>query len=320
MQNLENNSDEPLVTIGILTYNSAKYVLETLESVKAQTYKNIELVISDDASKDNSVELCRKWVTENKDRFIRCEILTVAENTGIPANVNRRLVASKGVWIKGIAADDLLAPDCVENFINFVNKNPQASVVFAKMQSFVGEFAPENFTVVDDAKAESFCKNFKTAKEQYNALVKRIYCAACTMFVKRSVLLEVGYDESLKTIEDWPIFIRLTGAGHKFYFMDKTVCYYRRWDGGISGSTSDLRKSVKYNLNLSDFRKKYIYPNAPFFWKIRVRMRVLVYQIFACLGFLKCDRNGNYYKFLAFLFVLTSPARTKKLVKNLFKK
>ena len=122
----------PLVSVGVLTYNSSKTVLETLESIKAQTYQNIELIISDDASKDNTVEICKEWVEKNKDRFVRCEILTVPENTGIPANVNRRIAASRGEWSKGIAADDALLPDCIENFINYVKEHPEAEIIFAK--------------------------------------------------------------------------------------------------------------------------------------------------------------------------------------------
>ena len=58
-----------LVSIITPTYNSAKYVLETLESIKSQTYHNIELIISDDASQDNTVDICELWLKENKERF-----------------------------------------------------------------------------------------------------------------------------------------------------------------------------------------------------------------------------------------------------------
>lgn len=71
------SKNKPLVSIVVTTYNSSKYVLETLESVKAQTYKNIELIISDDYSLDNTVEICKKWITENSDRFVNTKIIIV---------------------------------------------------------------------------------------------------------------------------------------------------------------------------------------------------------------------------------------------------
>src|SRR5450759_2313112 len=104
----QNFHDQPLVSIIVVTYNSSKYVLETLESAKAQTYQNIELVVSDDCSTDDTVEICRKWIEENNDRFVRTTLVTSPENKGIPANCNRGIKASKGEWIKLIAGDDLL--------------------------------------------------------------------------------------------------------------------------------------------------------------------------------------------------------------------
>lgn len=58
--------NNPLVSIQVVTYNAAKTILETLESIKAQTYPPIELIISDDCSRDNTVEICREWVMDNR--------------------------------------------------------------------------------------------------------------------------------------------------------------------------------------------------------------------------------------------------------------
>jgi alpha-1,3-rhamnosyltransferase len=69
--------EQPLVSIVVITYNSSDYVLETLESAKDQTYKNIELIISDDCSTDNTVEICKNWLEENKERFKHTELITV---------------------------------------------------------------------------------------------------------------------------------------------------------------------------------------------------------------------------------------------------
>ena len=76
MQGKEN----PLVSIIVITYNSAKYVLETLESARYQTYQNIELIVSDDCSVDNTVEICNNWIKKNSNRFARVELITVNKN------------------------------------------------------------------------------------------------------------------------------------------------------------------------------------------------------------------------------------------------
>lgn len=233
----------PLVTIGVLTYNSSKYVLETLESAKAQTYKNIELIISDDCSTDNTVALCRKWVEENGSRFVRCEILTVEKNTGIPANCNRRLRASRGEWSKGIAGDDILAPDCIENFINFVKENPEAEWVCAETKRFKDTFKKENFINITKEGASPHNRKGITAEEQYRLLLHRGYCGGTpTFFFKKEALERVGgYDERLPLIEDYPMAMRLTKAGVKRWFMDKIVVFYRIHSSSVYNGNKQTR-------------------------------------------------------------------------------
>ena len=67
----------PLVSVILVTYNSAKFVTETLESIKEQSYDNIELIITDDCSFDGTVEVCNNWIEKNKTRFVKTNIITV---------------------------------------------------------------------------------------------------------------------------------------------------------------------------------------------------------------------------------------------------
>jgi glycosyltransferase involved in cell wall biosynthesis len=77
-----------LVSIVVITYNSSKYILETLESIKQQTYKNLELIITDDCSKDNTVVLCQDWLDVNKHGFIRTKLITTPPNKLPTININ----------------------------------------------------------------------------------------------------------------------------------------------------------------------------------------------------------------------------------------
>ena len=109
--------NKPLVSIVVITYNSSEYVLETLESAKAQTYTNIELIVSDDCSTDETVSICKKWFEANKDRFVNTIMVEAEINSGVPANANRGLAECKGEWIKFIAGDDILVSTGIEEFV-----------------------------------------------------------------------------------------------------------------------------------------------------------------------------------------------------------
>ncbi len=121
---------EPLVSIVVITYNSSKFVLETLESIRKQTYQNIELIISDDCSKDSTIDICRNWIEKNKNRFVKAELITVERNTGIAPNANRGLKVAKGEWIKFIAGDDMLISNCIDELILFIQKNDNLPISF----------------------------------------------------------------------------------------------------------------------------------------------------------------------------------------------
>ncbi len=109
----------PLVSIIVITYNSSKYVLETLESTKNQTYQNIELIVSDDCSTDNTFEICRSWIEQNKERFVRTQLVTSNKNTGIAPNCNRGLKMAQGEWVKLIAGDDILLAHCIKKNVGY---------------------------------------------------------------------------------------------------------------------------------------------------------------------------------------------------------
>jgi len=86
--NLTKDKHIPWVTIIVITYNSSKYIHETLECAKSQTCTNIELIVSDDCSKDTVVDPARNWIDENKERLGRIELITIEKNTGVPAKCN----------------------------------------------------------------------------------------------------------------------------------------------------------------------------------------------------------------------------------------
>lgn len=100
--------DFPLVTIIVITYKSADYVIDTLESISQQTYKNIELIISDDRSPDNTLEICESWIEKHKNRFSNTIVTKTDRNGGICYNYNNGLKMATGKWIKYIAGDDEL--------------------------------------------------------------------------------------------------------------------------------------------------------------------------------------------------------------------
>lgn len=254
--------DLPLVSIGVLTYNSSKYVIETLESIKMQTYANIELIVSDDCSTDNTVEICQKWIEENKDRFVRTELLTIDHNTGVSANCNRLEATYSGEWIKGIAGDDIMLPDAILHYINFVNINPKYYFIFARIEAF-GENEEIN-NLYNTKNIFDFTFFNLDKKGQYEKLVlEDAHIPAPTFFYNRAELnkLQIKYDERIPLVEDEPKWINLLKKGAYLNFLDEVTIKYRVGHSeSLSANGGKSQVSIK---QYESYRRHFFYYKYP---------------------------------------------------------
>lgn len=232
----------PLVSVPVYTYNSAKTVIETLDSIKEQTYPNIELIISDDRSTDDTVDLCRDWIKKNKERFVRTEIIVPKHNTGISANCNRGEAVCAGEWIKGIAGDDILLPNCVQDCMDYVTDHLDTIYLVGRMEGF-GRTQEE----VDEYMNRCFDYSIfdLSADEQYQRLVFKGNCVpAPAVFynIERVRELNITNDERIPMVEDYPKWINVTKKGVRLHGLDKTIVRYRLSENSISTTcTPSLR-------------------------------------------------------------------------------
>lgn len=225
------NASQPLITVAVMTYESGLYVIETLESIYKQTYQNIELLVSDDCSKDNTIELINQWISEekNKQRFRRIELLTVPRNTGVSANCNRVIAAASTDWIKFIAGDDILLPNCIADNANFILECPGANIIFSQVRVYQDTFKNEHYVRTTP---EEYPKNLMdpafTAADQFQLLLisDRIHYTPSYFFNKQALLKVGNYDEVNAIVEDYPMWLKLTQSGERlFYFHKETVGY-----------------------------------------------------------------------------------------------
>jgi len=283
----------PLVSIIVITYNSAKYVLETIESAKDQTYQNIELIVSDDGSTDNTVEICREWIEENKERFVRTELITVPENTGIPANCNRAWVASNGEWIKFIAGDDELMPNCIEMNLLFTNR--QSKILHSNCEIYNNKFDLVNLIDITDKKDYQFCKVY-TAIEQYRLLINRKgNISSPTVFFHRTILENVnGFDEDFRLIEDVPMWLKLTKAGYVFQFVDAITVKYRIHNYSVQRD-NQYHMSKVYAEELLKVNVKYLRNEVSKFVYLKRTLRL---KLIIILNMIKLNNAGVVSDFL----------------------
>lgn len=244
-------NENPLISVVIITYNSSQYICDALNSVKNQTYKNIELVVSDDCSTDNTVVIVQEWINNNRERFVDAQIIRAPQNLGVTCNANRGYSACKGEWIKSFAGDDLLEPACIEDNLSFILSNPEARVVLS------------NSTIFFDGKKKEIIQKpallepsffDMTAKEQFECLVKiELTINSNSLFISSDVATSIKFDERIRFMEDRPFLWNCTMAGYKIYYLNKETVRYRKYDGALTGIAGKKLVSLLYYDSLASF-------------------------------------------------------------------
>lgn len=297
MSKLKSN---PLVSVIVIAYNSENYILETLESIKDQTYQNIELVISDDCSIDNTIKICQQWLNENKERFVEAHLVTSPVNTGIPANINRALERCKGVWIKGIAADDVLLPSCIDLFKSFIDKEPNARVVHSSIDYYQDDFSNANFIRRRDLSSHPITYKSTSSRKQFKILLKENVINAPGSIISFSLLNEMGrYDETY-AIEDWPMWLTITKYNNKIYYLNKSTVKYRIHSQSITQRKNSEKLYGSMYEKLRSVYKKLILPELPILDKLKINYVYFVYLTFDRIGL---NRNLFFNKILLNLLI-----------------
>jgi len=292
---MEKGNRKPLVSVIVIAYNSGKFILETLESIKNQTYDNIELIVTDDGSKDNTIAICKDWIDQNKSRFVNAILVTIPQNTGTAGNANRGIQASAGEWIKFIAGDDILMSDAIEKYLKFVDDKINAC--FAEYVEFTGQLSEHKYRRKHiDIDRVAFGDN-TTARQQYNILKRQFIGYGPTFFVKKKVLIEVGcFDERFPLMDDYPLFIRITAAGYKLHLIHEATVFYRVTSDSVSHSSNDNAIITNTEIRcIREYKYLYKYEHLNGLWRQYLKYSMLLSNSIIDLG-----NNRKNWKCIAF--------------------
>jgi glycosyltransferase involved in cell wall biosynthesis len=210
----------PLVSAIVLCYNQAKYVVECLEGVRAQRYPNLELIVSDDASSDNSTEVVAAWLAQSG---LRHEFFRHQKNLGLCRSLNVALSRARGKYIAGIAADDVWLPGKLLQQVRIMERSPaKVGVLYgdALQMDEAGRVLPKRF-IETYRKFESVPQgNIESALWDGN------FIPAMTTLVRRECYEKVGvYDEDLY-YEDWDMWLRIARL-FDFIYTEEVSAKYR---------------------------------------------------------------------------------------------
>lgn len=236
-KHLNNNHNQPLVSVVIPVYNAGRYLRDALNSIVQQIYSNLEILCFDDGSNDNSAAILEEFKKYDK----RIKVYKNKKNRGIGDTAQRLCELAKGKYIARMDADDVSFLNRIEKQVKFLEENPETVALGGQC------------ITIDTT---NHITGFKVFPLEHEKIYKMLYTAVSiqqgTMIINKSLLPEnyLWYDNSLSPMDDLDFFFRLFSFG-KVANLPDLILEYREYSN--SSSLRDPKRSFYLTYNI---RKK----------------------------------------------------------------
>lgn len=202
--------ETPRVTVAIPIYNHSHYVIETLDSVAAQTLKNIDIVVVDDKSTDDSLLVVSRWLHKNRSRFKSINLLSNVANYGLSETRNNAFSAARTELVFALDSDNIIYPRCLEVLVGVADRT-NAAAVYSQLEVF-GEEKDVGYAWVWD-------KNLLALSNYIDAMA----------LIRKTEWQAVGGYSQLEGIgwEDYDFWLKLASRGSECVFVPQILCRYR---------------------------------------------------------------------------------------------
>ena len=243
----------PLVSVIIPTFNAAGLLTETLDSVLGQTYRDLEILVVDDGSTDDTAKVVEAY--GDQVRYFK------QDNWGGPSRPRNVGVQNAGGSLIAIFdSDDLMMPDKIETAVDVFRRHPEVSFTFSNFQGIDQQGAVHK----DDFLARY--RNFRRGMERkdgspiglipgreiYRELLTANFIGTSSVMCRREVFDQVGpFDEAMLNADDVDMWRRIAFAGFRFAYIDRVLHSYRKTAGGVTA-----RGAKRYPAILRGLRKQ----------------------------------------------------------------
>jgi len=219
---------EELVSIITSSYNSSIYIEKTIQSILSQTYRNWELLITDDCSTDDSVEEIHKYVEQDS----RIKLFVLSENSGAGIARNNSIREARGRFIAFCDSDDRWLPEKLEKQIQFMQSH-NYSLSFSSYYT-----CQENGKIVGEISCRSVINYYDLVRNN---------CIGCLTVIYDTKLLGKMYMPTIRKRQDWGLWLLIVKKCRYAYGLKTPLAVYRLRDNSISSSKWSL---VSFNIKV----------------------------------------------------------------------
>lgn len=285
------NSPTPLVSVAIITFNQKQFLKECIDSVLAQDYENLEIVVADDASTDGTHELLYGYKARYPEKFV---IKISDKNQGITKNSNSAHFSCNGKYIAWMGGDDLMLPGKIKAQVDVMEQNKDIAISYHDLDVFDSD---------SGCTLHRFSESNKPREGGTAVLIKYgPFNGACSTMVRRSACPPEGFDERLPIASDWLYWVQSTYGGGKISYINRIYGRYRRHESNVTCFKDGPRlKNMQDHLLTCSI----IISEMPAFYEeVRKRMAEILVAMRLCQN----KEKYNSYLFAALAFSLRPKA------------
>ena len=263
-------SNMPLVSVIIPLYNYGQYIEASINSVISQTYKNLQIIVVNDGSTDNSLEVARSI----KDS--RIEIVNSEKNQGNSKTMNLGLQHVKGEYIKYIDADDMMNPEHIEEQLKLIiDKNNE--IASCKWGRFTGSIDKTVIVPERTWKSMDTMTWIKTALSQDYEMT-----GSCLWLIPKKIADKAGsWNEELNVNNDFEYSTRILMAADKVNFSANSMIYYRDTPGSVTRVKGHRYYTGLYNAGREAVKTLLHWENSPEMRRLLAnRFQIILYDMY----------------------------------------
>lgn len=241
-----------MISVCIPVYNGAEYIGDTLQSLTEQTYKDFEVIVSDNASTDGTDDVVRRF----ESKFPHFKYVRNERNLGYTANVARAFSKAGSDFVAIFHADDVYSSTILERETEVLERNPNISAVFSRAVRFGRNLARDSASPLPSGlkqlvEYDNEIRAYRGGLKEFGAalLIYGNFFVCPSFMTRRNDYTEIGgFNDSYPTSEDLHLWIRYLKAGKKLALLDEPLVQYRISE---SQGSAVLRRHKEQSISFS---------------------------------------------------------------------
>ncbi len=234
----------PKISVITASYNYENYIKETIQSIIDQTFQDWEMIIVDDGSKDNSVEVIKSYC----EKYSRIKLFQHenGENKGLITTVKLGIEKASGEWIVFVESDDTITPNYMEEKLKVAEQNPEIKFIFNDVNLFGEESAVKE--MYEDYFIEFYetMDKIKTQKDYIKEFRKKnIVPTFSVVMAKKEILEDLNYDSAVAQWVDYYLWSQLV-AKYNFYYLPQKLTNWRMHKTSYNNKRTSSYKGVTF--------------------------------------------------------------------------